>query len=475
MADDDYLQEGFDPRSVTIPRLRSILVTHNVDYPSTAKKPQLVELVNDHVLSQASKLRAERARAKRSSLGIVNAGSAQDTGTWDDDEVATPRRRSKTPRKSSSRLKSEENELAVPKARSTSKRTSRSVSRQLSMDPEEVSEYDSRTSRRSTRTATPQIKAEPENEEDVEIDENVVPSYEEEDTVFTDDNPFQSGSPPSAGSNRRRTTGGAVPRSEKTARRRTGGTPSIEASAPSRRRKSPEFLMEPGEEFTPDAQLEIEEATNSGELSVRQKSPARGSRRQGSIATPFFVLLLSLIGAYLAWYRQEKIAVGYCDLGRPPKQVIPIEMQDKIPDALLPFIEPECEPCPQHAFCYEDFSVRCHDDFILQPHPLSLGGLVPLPPTCEPDSEKARRVKAVADKAIEELRDRRAQYECGELTDDAGHSADSPAIGEEELKESVSRKRAKKLSNQEFDELWDAAIGDITDREEVEIQTETTE
>ena len=46
MADmEDYLEEGFDPRSVTVPRLRSILVTHNVEYPATAKKAQLVELV----------------------------------------------------------------------------------------------------------------------------------------------------------------------------------------------------------------------------------------------------------------------------------------------------------------------------------------------------------------------------------------------------------------------------------------------
>lgn len=488
MSDEDYLQEGFDPRSVTIPRLRSILVTHNVDYPSTAKKPQLVELVNEHVLSQASKLRADRARAKRSSLGIVNAGSAQDTQTWDEDGNTPPRRRSKTPRKSSARsIKIEEEEPAVSRVRSVSKRSSRSVSRQLTMDPEEI-ERESRTSRRSTRTATPQIKPEPEpqyesEDEEDEEEEDVVPSYEEEDTVFTDDNPFQSGSSPNApqsasATNRRRTTGDKVlSRSEKAARRRTGGvehrrTPSTELSAPARRRKSPEFLLEPGEEFTPDAQLEIEEASNNGELVAdRRKSPTR--ERQSNVKTPFLVLILTLVGAYLAWYRQEKIAVGYCGLGRPAKQIIPPELP--VPDALVPFLEPECEPCPQHAFCNEDFSVRCQEDFILQAHPLSLGGLIPLPPTCEPDSEKARRVKAVADKAVEELRDRRAKFECGELTDEAGQPTDTPAIDEEELKQSVSRKRAKKLSNQEFDDLWDAAIGDITEREEVEIQTETTE
>ena len=123
MADvDDYLQEGWDPRSVTMPRLRSILVTHNVDFSSTAKKAQLVQLVEDEVLPQAPKLRAQKARAKRSSMGIVNAGSAEDVNNWAEQDLApTPgtSRRSKTPRTSSGRshrVKSEEvdEQAAVP-------------------------------------------------------------------------------------------------------------------------------------------------------------------------------------------------------------------------------------------------------------------------------------------------------------------------------------------------------------------------
>lgn len=474
MADvEDYLQEGFDPRSVTIPRLRSILVTHNVDYPSTAKKPQLVELVTQNVLTKAPKLRAERAKAKRSSLGIVNAGSAQDVSGWDDDELSPPSRRvsrAKSPRKSSGRVvKTVEED--VPRSRTGSRRISRSASRQLSMDPEEEFERESSvaTSRMSSRrTVTPQIKPEPEDEQTA--------GYEDEPSVFTDDNPFQGGSSPTQAtpkaSVRRRTGGDDTSRTAKAARRRTAGTEYLRTSAtpePGRRGKTPEFLVEAGEEFTPDAQLEIEDATLAGEVAPRKTAHSR----QSGIKTPFVVLVLTLLGAYMAWYRQEKIAVGYCGLGRPAKQIIPDDIP--VPDALLPLIEPLCEPCPQHAFCYEDYSVRCQDDFILQAHPLSLGGLIPLPPTCEPDSEKARRVKAVADRAVEELRDRRAKFECGELTNEAGQLAENPAIAEEELKESVSRKRAKKMSDKEFDELWEAAIGDITDREEIEVTSETSE
>src|SRR5436305_1160945 len=87
----DYLQEGFDPWSLTVPRLRSILVTHNVQYSGTAKKPQLVELFVDQVVPQSKKYLAARARAKRSSMGIVDADSQSTTSTdFDQDSMPPP-------------------------------------------------------------------------------------------------------------------------------------------------------------------------------------------------------------------------------------------------------------------------------------------------------------------------------------------------------------------------------------------------
>ncbi|KID76900.1 Inner nuclear membrane protein SRC1 [Metarhizium brunneum] len=497
MADaDDYLQEGFDPRSVTVPRLRSILVTHNVDYPSTAKKGQLVDLVNDHVLSQAAKLRAQRAQAKRSSLGFVNAGSAEDSNAWDEHDTRSRHssmRRSMSPRKSSSRIKTESEEPESNILRSPRKRSSRSASRQLSHFDEDdgAASVASKSARRSSRrTVTPQIKDESEEEYPTHADrsnEYLQPPEVEEDgghdaSVFTDDNPFQSGSSPppvKTPSNRRRTLGEDMSQSVRSARRRTDGFTDrskksriSEISAPKLRQKNPEFALEPGEEFTAEEQLELEEAQSSGEVApILRKShkPAR----QTSVLTPLFVLFMALFGAYGAWYRQEKLAVGYCGLGRQAKPLLPPEIV--VPDALLPFVEPQCEPCPANAYCYEGFNVRCIQGFIQKPHPLSFGGLVPLPPTCEPDSEQERRVQAVADKAVEELRERRAKYECGDLVDEAGQQENSPAIAEEELKHVVSKKRNKRLSDEEFDDLWEKAIGKVTTREEVEVQVETTQ
>lgn len=527
MADaDDYLQEGFDPRSVTVPRLRSILVTHNIEYPATAKKTQLVDLVEEHVLPQVPKMRAQRARAKRSSMGIVNAGSAEDNG-WDDHElrptpVSKPRR-SASPRKASAKVKREEEEQAQTPVKSQPKRSSRTASRSVSRqsshyEEDEAPQYEApRSSRRSqpARSATPKIKDEPEVEDDTPISSHytatpvaatpyaptpyysalksaappsavsAAPYEEEEESVFSDDNPFQRGSPAIKTPSRRRPGFEEILRSEKPGTRRRQDEfieplsierPSTTArsqalSSSKLRHRTPDWSMDAGEEFTPDAQLELEEAARRGETEIvprRQSKPARKS----NLRTPLFVLFISLLGVYLAWYRQEKVAVGYCGLGRPATEIIPPDVP--VPDFIVPFVEPSCEPCPLHAYCYEDFSVRCHSDFVLKPHPLSFGGLIPLPPTCEPDGEKARRVQAVADKAIEELRERRAKYECGELVDESGAQISSPAIAEEELKSTVSRKRNKRLNSDEFEDLWVAAIGEITTREEVIVEIATT-
>ena len=470
---DDYLQEGWDPKAVTMPRLRSILVMHNIDYPSTAKKAQLVELVNQHIVPLAPKLRAQKARAKRSSMGIVNAGSAEDDGRWDDSGFAPPStmKRSKSPRKVSNKsFKSESDHVDDAPIKSPTKRAARSTSRQLPVDNGTLP--DATPARRSRRTVTPQIKHESDEELDNRNDGN----------AFSSDNPFQSGSSPASAYNqpatsRRKSAGLEVANSAKSSRRRTGG-PEFLAKEPSWQSEpvadydndSIDEDFAPGEEFTPEEQLELEDAARNGEVARVPRRTTQQAKRRTAFITPISILLSVLFAVYLARYRQEKIAVGYCGLGRPAKTLLPDNIQ--VPDAILPLLEPQCEQCPSHAFCYEDFSTRCEPDFILKPHPLSLFGLVPIPPTCEPDGEKARRIHSVADKAVEELRERRAKFECGQLVDDEGHQEKSPAIAEEDLKATVSSKRSKRLNSAEFEDLWAAAIGEVTAREEIQVEVQ---
>lgn len=489
----DYLQTGFDPWSLTVPRLRSILVTHNVQYPATAKKPQLIDLFNEQVVPQSKKYLAARARARRTSKGIVDAGSQSTVDTDDFDLMPPPASstRARSPRKST-RAKREsedpEHEPTLPVVRqSARKRQSRSASTQAvgASDTDTGTDADGSKSARRSRRTTPAVKLElPEEDE-------FFKRTPETEAVFTSDNPFQSGSSPTAPvktpSNRRKTTGpeGVRTKTPSAGRRRTDG-PTIEEPTGSGFSRSFEIpvarlgtpktppdriIVEAGEEFTPEAQLELEqEEAENPQRAVAARQKLQAPSRRLNLTTPIWVLAITLFGAYAAWYRQEKIAVGYCGLGRPATQIIPDTVQ--LPEWATALVEPQCEPCPPHAYCYEDFSVRCEQDFILKPHPLALRGLVPLPPTCEPDGEKVRRVQAVADKAVEELRDRRAQYECGELVNEEGQQIEDPAIGEQELKETISQRRSKRMNADEFDDLWLAAIGEVKARDEVEVVVE---
>jgi len=47
---------------------------------------------------------------------------------------------------------------------------------------------------------------------------------------------------------------------------------------------------------------------------------------------------------------------------------------------------------------------------------------------------------------------------------------ETPAIEEQELKSIINNKRSKKMSNQEFEDLWAAALGEITQREEIVVE-----
>lgn len=492
----DYLQPGFEAKSLTVPRLRSILVAHNIPYTSSAKKSQLVDIFNDQLVPQSKRILAARARAKRSSKGIFDVESSQESNgnnPFDDrDDLPPPpparpvsTRRSRSPRKASARIKSEEPDYdqhpLPPPVSSPSKRKPRASSRQVqpTSDTDTGPDLDSTTSLRRTQRseAPPQIK----------LEDSADGFFKRTSGGFTSDNPFQSGSSPPAperpSGDRRRTT--ITP--SNTGRRRTDvfatnkvvETPKNTVSV----KNEPEpFVVEAGEEFTPEEQLELDaEEASDGETDavVRSRTPTKSS--SSNWGTPLSVFFVTLLAVYAGWYRQEKMAIGYCGVGRtvssiPSEITVPewahsvLPPEINVPDSFIEAMEPQCDPCPLHAYCYSDYSVRCEQDYILKTHPLSLGGIVPLPPTCEPDGEKVRRVQAVADRAVEELRERTAKYECGEPVTEEGARLETPAIEQRELKAIINKKRSKKMSNQEFEDLWGSALGEIKAREEVEVR-----
>lgn len=293
-------------------------------------------------------------------------------------------------------------------------------------------------------------------------------------SAFSDENPFQSGSsPPTVEAPRRKSAG---PTSEKrkntSSRRKTEGATADVSTSTSRSIHMPvsslavakqevEHTLEPGEEFTPEEQtaLATEAETSRGRVALTRRRKQQSTSKVPRSAP--WVVLGSLIVGCATWYRQEKLAVGYCGVGRVTDNQWPVQIPE-----WAEFLQPSCEPCPQHATCYENLEAVCHPDFVLVQHPLSLGGLVPVTPSCEPDGEKARKVKAVADRAVETLRQRRADAECGVTSEDTGVTVPAEIL-EKDLKKEVSKNKRKGMGEDEFEELWRGAIGEIAGRDEV--------
>ncbi|PMD18031.1 hypothetical protein NA56DRAFT_577874 [Hyaloscypha hepaticicola] len=407
----------------------------------------------------------------------------------------TPKARSG--RKPSGRVKAEESESdSVGTTKSPTKRTPRPSSKHArASETESGADVDGlkKSGRKSRRSEgpTPVAAAPPPRMKIEQVDDGAGVSRRE--SAFTYDNPFQSGSSPppeySSGERKRKSLGSSasrdserrkssavrksttVPKADDGIHPPTAATFEVPVSALNGLKDVDDNGVEASEEFTPEEQLElVRERAANGINAVGPLRPKRKQSRGISKKGPMWMALITLLGGYATWYRQEKIAVGYCGVGRDAKQIIPSNIAGtpvKLPDWAKIIAEPQCELCPQHAYCLENLVTQCEPDFVLKPHPLSFGGLVPLPPTCEPDGEKVRRVKAVADRAVEELRERRAKFECGELTDSAGFPEPTVEIDAEELKKEVSKKRKKGMSEAEFNELWGGAIGEIQGRDEV--------
>ena len=487
--DDDlaYLAPSFDPSSLTMPRLRNILMTHEIGYPAAAKKPQLVDLFVQELQPKARKILAARDKVRRTSKGITDMPSSQEgtvNGDFGDDADSLPpppTTKQRKPRKSfqmSAEPDTTENtaKISVPSGRQSS---SKHVRQSDTEAPQELETRRPAVRKSRKSQTTPEVK--------VEKAEDTSARPKLRGGVFSNENPFQSGSSPlEPGERSRRTISSGNKRGQSTAdRRKPDSVSSVSAKQPDSispptskmsdvpiSRSQQQAIkderhdeIEAGENFTPEEQLELfrERAAQGKQDIVRPQGRKGLSRKPGPVprSAPW-VIGMALLGGYATWWRQEKLAVGYCGIGRP----LDTQSNVDIPDWAT-VLRPKCEPCPQHAICYDGMVTRCEEDFILHSHPLALGGWIPLPPSCEPDGEKVRRVKAVADRAIEELRERKAMAECG-ILDDTGKSM-SEEIAEQDLKKEIAKKRRRGLGDTEFDDLWKGAIGEIKGRDEVTV------
>jgi HeH/LEM domain len=119
--DNEYLQPNFDPTTLRVADLRRILLFHDVEFPSSAKKSQLVNLFLDNITPKAKGILQKKSRVRPSNKGIIKIekdeyGEVQPQIYLPEEEAerSSPRKRrstaatpakapAKTPRKSSTK------------------------------------------------------------------------------------------------------------------------------------------------------------------------------------------------------------------------------------------------------------------------------------------------------------------------------------------------------------------------------------
>lgn len=198
-----------------------------------------------------------------------------------------------------------------------------------------------------------------------------------------------------------------------------------------------------------DAEAEIGAEADAG--TEDEETTSGITTRKPRDWTPFFFaikvsLLMISISLFAQWFVLEKREAGYCEAPnhnlRSPYygHITPTNFKEYFEkeyildrsSQLLDYVRPECVACPVHATCFSGFQARCDSGFLKVESPFSIGGFLPIAPSCRPDTQKYKRVQMVTEKALEILRERHAKVECGSL--------DEAAIEKDELRNLLYKK-----------------------------------
>ncbi|OZJ06557.1 hypothetical protein BZG36_00482 [Bifiguratus adelaidae] len=173
----------------------------------------------------------------------------------------------------------------------------------------------------------------------------------------------------------------------------------------------------------------------------------------------FFVLLMILTLLYGVWWRQERLAAGYCDSDLPE-----VDRQSRAKGNILDYIRPNCMPCPTHAHCSNGKLTHCDSNFLLHSHPLSLGGLLPLPQICVADTEKQQRAEAVASEIKRMLSVRAGDVLCGRIRVDKRMDRNvTTGLQIEDIWDRLVELKDESVTEDQFEEYWKMAFKDLSE------------
>ncbi|KAI9237633.1 MAG: Man1-Src1p-C-terminal domain-containing protein [Podila humilis] len=462
-----YLRPDFDPWSIKMDLIRDILIQNGIKPPTGAvRKQELVDMFNLHIKPQVTKLREAHENIVPSEEGIIKVPKGKGTilELYDgdnDDSDSIPRKSTKTtrsksfvqpvveiptvakPRRSNSRVMAEKSDTESAKhARGRKPRRS---------DLESDADDALRSASRSRKKTAEKKK--------VKKSDN-----------FSDENPFQSGNDSERTRSKSRDTSTSRPRSSSRSRSKK-----TVAKEPAR---TPVFKVPEQPAFSRFMHAPTGFSEKSTGSSTYPSSPnlrTRSKKAEVELPKPkilhltaedddsldkdwrnyfrLFGYALAVVSlAYGVWYRNTRFQVGFCPAGIDTNQS-------------GNWLYPTCIPCPDHALCLTpDSEPICSQEYLLKPHLLSFGKLLPLSPVCVLNRAKEYQSFQLADAAEKWVHERAGKEECSFYRVSPKVRIARQQIPEEELRTHVKQAKEAKISDEEFQEYWEMALKELTRR-----------
>ncbi|KAF9206058.1 inner nuclear membrane protein enriched at telomere/subtelomere region [Haplosporangium sp. Z 27] len=507
-----YLHPNYDPMKDKMDRLREILIHNKVKTPSgNVRKQDFVDLFEKHIRPQVPTLRQYYENVVASEEGIIKVPASSMKSLLH----TTPE--SKLPTVTKSSVKEAPKSLSSSTS-STQSSSSLSSAPKLSMPSAGIS---GATNELDKVKLKQRIAVENEDSEvslDMERGRKPRPhneSYTDETTVrvarrkrhsekkkkrsdnFSLENPFQSGSE----SERRKRS---KSRDNSSASRKSSKSRSSRSRRKSHDRDNPRAI-EHDHLFNPSPQTQFSNYIHTPKYSVPSfdvadldarffhNSPLLTKSRRTSGATlthpnllysgqsthfhgtaggfrrydqtqqrnsnPMRLITFFVVFIFGMWYRQTRFRIGFCTATSYSS-----DHSSSWNQQTWDWIYPTCIPCPTHATCSSPHkNPVCPPEYILKPHPLSLGNFLPLTPECVLNRAKEYQSLQVAD-AVEQILHRKAGIEeCKTFSPPlkTREFISRQQISLSELRRTILSMKDSSVSQRDFEQYWKLAVGEI--------------
>lgn len=595
MDNKEYLEEGFDPKSLKVSQLRGILNEYQISFPSNAKKSDLIKLFDDQLKPKAAQLlknyRASVGNSNNS--GFVDVAKSSNLSkkmsneiTKVSDEKRKVSKSKRKTRKSSTPIEELEvvditeespfsnDNVFQKKSPSSKKRNHEEATEKdshkkqkgnifgVESDSDDDLFKDSKKSRVSNaKSDTPIVVKESDNSTKstpVKTDKSVTSTPAKADKSVTDSvkSPASNSSTKSVRSPaseevhipRRKIitpeaeppkktsledelpketsledeakdfdsdlnkikSASTTPKTRNLRKRTPQSTPSSSKATPKTRRQinqdladqlgitikgySPKYksltpkprgtitrkpIIQPIESDDEEVETESDDEENTKRNQVKNKVKSIENLPFKLIfrTITYLILWVSLIsiGLFGYWYREQQYLVGYCghEITQPtiPQTIDTSPILLQIGNYLDENFKPKCIKCPAHARCFENLQIGCYEDFV-EYKPWYFDYLPILNRTtkiCIPDTKKAEKIEIMIDVALDFLRSKNADKNCGRsLPSDL-----EAGLEVNELHDLLLSMKAPYITTEEFEELWQRSLIELEKEPEIIVRQVT--